>query len=109
MALLSTANNCTLGRANLALLAVIARVLVTQGAGSWVPISGCFMACLTGQMTSLVSLSIGAARSEPHGVSWPGGTAGCTVLPVLGRVAGAGCTRGAGCARVHARCAHYTG
>ena len=40
---------------------------LTQGADQWVPISGVIGVRVSGQVTSLASLSTGADRSEPHG------------------------------------------
>ena len=78
------------------LLAVMALFPVTRGADKGVPISGWYMACLTGQVTSPSSLSSGAARSEPHRTSWPtAGTAGRGVAVDGGPAGAGGCTRGA--------------
>ena len=91
------------------LSAVRHRAGVTQGAVRGVPISGYSMGHLTGQATCRLSLSTGAARSEPHGVprgvvrgqqrSRPGGV----------RVAGAGGVPRVPGARVGSRGAHHTG
>ena len=53
-------------RVIMALLAVMARTLVTQGACQGVPISGVIGPRVRGQVTSPSSLSSGAAQSEPH-------------------------------------------
>ena len=82
----------------MSVLAVMARYRVTQGAGWWVPISGCSMAYLPGQVTCLAYLSTGAAKSEPSEApplssdratsmrcctcgGWLGGVPGVQVVP----------------------------
>ena len=52
----------------MSLLAVIGPCQVTQGAVQGVPISGAITAHLTDQVTSLSSLAMGAAQSEPSGL-----------------------------------------
>ena len=54
----------------------MALLRVTQGEDQWVPISGCYMARLMGQVTCLSSLACGAARSEPSGPPRRGARAG---------------------------------
>ena len=51
----------------MAVLAVIAGCRVTEGAGSRVPISGCSVPYLPGQVTSRHNVATGAAQSEPSG------------------------------------------
>ena len=73
------------------LLAVMARVPVTQGAVAGYPISGVRVPVLVGQGTCLASLATGADRSEPSGTSrhagrgteytdMPAGRCGCRVV-----------------------------
>lgn len=69
MAIMALLINVDQSRVLMAVIAVIALLEVTPGAGSEVPISGVTGACLTGQATSLVHVSTGAGQSEPHGSS----------------------------------------
>lgn len=74
----------------MAVMAVMAVCGVTQGEVKRVPISGCRMPYLAGQVTSLACLSPGAAQSEPSGhphllsPDTGAGTAWCQVLGVPG-------------------------
>ena len=62
---------------------------MTPGECSRVPISGCYMACLMGQVMSSGSLATGAPRSEPHSTPWH-----CS-----GRCTDVVCAPGSGCWR----------
>ena len=73
-------------RVIIAVLAVIGPNRVTPGAGQWVPISGCSMVYLVGQVTCPASLSTAAARSEPSGLlRRTTGTPGTMCTPVRRR------------------------
>ena len=92
----------------MALLAVMARYRVTQGAGVRVPISGATGCRLLGQVTSAGSLSTGTARSEPHRVPGTGRRAGSGSSRRGGRPGGGRGVPGVQGARVGATCAHHT-
>ena len=55
----------------MALMAVMARLAVTPGAWSRVPISGSTRPGIAGQGTKPVHVSAGTAKSEPHGPPAP--------------------------------------
>ena len=77
------------------LLAVMALYRVTPGAWQRVPISGANQARIAGQGTSLVHVSTGAAKSEPHEGSGRGAPAGCAVPGLAEHGWWCRCTRGA--------------
>ena len=90
-------------------VAVMAMLRVTRGAGWWVPISGQCGVQVPGQGTCRLSLSTGAARSEPQrpcdrcgsrSVRASGAATGCVVAQGVPGVHGA---------RVSAGGAHRTG
>ena len=90
-------------------MAVMARLAVTPGAWSRVPISGSTRPGIAGQGTKPVHVSAGTAKSEPHGGVPAGSTVGCTVLPVLGAGWWPGGVPGVRGCKGSARCAHHHG